>query len=548
LDKAEVRIPYTELRKLWDEAQSAKTAVPPEPLPEGLLLAALFRADLSSGKVGLEAEFRVESFAGKWERLPLMGAGMSVASVDPPDARLVVQGDQLYYVAPQEGPATIKVRFTDTALPGAGGSPFLTLVTLPSAVGALELRGLPADRAVLLADGTPAPGQMEDGVLRLSLPATGGPIALSLTDVALLPKAEVPPPPLPPVTPSDWSLQNEVLVFEGEGELCYQVRVNASALNGSAVEAVLMLPPQARSVKVEGDDLAESRPARTAEGLTELRLKWKTRDIMERQLTLSYAVQQMPLSPEWALRGPALPNEGPVKTLFMFPLTPGLEFSGTGLQGPVLAQKLPQWVRSESKAPEFGTVAAATHLTLQSRVLPRLETAVGVITRSEYNTKLVGDGSALTTASIDIEHDEALRWSLSLPEKSELLKCAVDGATVKPIARENGVVEIPLPYAGSNAKSVKSVVTFSYTEVKEKLAAVEGQTALELPLTPLFIQEVLWTVEIPESYQISGVGEGIEHAPGTGPSNAHSVRLIRRLCRNERPRADLFYQKGGLVP
>ncbi|WP_265595379.1 hypothetical protein, partial [Verrucomicrobium sp. BvORR106] len=129
LDKAEVRIPYSELKKLWDEAHAAKTPVPPEPLPEGLLLAALFRADLSSGKVGVEAEFKVESFAGKWERIPLMGAGLTVASVDPPDTRLTVVEDNLLFVAPQTGPATIKVKFAETPLPGAGGAPFLRLTT-----------------------------------------------------------------------------------------------------------------------------------------------------------------------------------------------------------------------------------------------------------------------------------------------------------------------------------------------------------------------------------------------------------------------------------
>lgn len=551
LDKAEVRIPYSELKKLWDEAHAAKTPVPPEPLPEGLLLAALFRADLSSGKVGVEAEFKVESFAGKWERIPLMGAGLTVASVDPPDTRLTVVEDNLLFVAPQTGPATIKVKFAETPLPGAGGAPFLRLITLPSAVGSLELRGLPEGRAVLMGDGSAASGQVQEGVMKLSLPARGGPVTLSLTDAALLPKEEAPPPPPPPLTPSEWALQNEVLVYEGEGELCYRALINASALNGSAVEAVLLLPPNARSVKVTGDDLVDSRPARTASGQTELRLKWKTRDIMERQLTVSYALQQMPMAAEWALRAPSLEKEDQVKSLFMFVLSPGVEFAGVGLQGPIPAHKLPRWVIAETKAPEFGTVTAASAVTLQSRVLPRLETAVGVITRSDYVTKLVGDGSVLTTGTVEIEHDEALRWSVALPEKSNLLKCSVDGAPVKPIVRENGVVEVPLPYTGTSSKTVKSQVAFSYTETKEKLHAVEGQTSLELPLTPLFIQEVLWSVEIPDTYQISGVGEGIEHAApatdGGSGNNAHTVRLVRKLCRNERPQAQLFYQKSGLL-
>ena len=549
LDRAEVRIPYAELKKLWEEAQASKTVVPPEPLPEGLLLAALFRVDLSSGKVGVEAEFKVESFTGKWERLRLMGAGLAVASVDPPDARLIVVDDDLCYVAREAGPATIKVKFAETPLPAVGRAPFVSVSTAASAVAAIEVKGVPADRAVLLSNGSPAQGQVHEGILKLSLPAKGGPMSLSLEDAAMVPKEEPPPPPPAPIQPSDWALQNEVLVTEAEGELAYQARINASALNGSALEAVLLLPPNARSVKATGEDLLESRSARTAEGQTELRLKWKTRDIMERQVTVTYALQQMPLAPEWVLRAPLLAKGDQVKTLFMFELSPGVEFSGTSIQGPIPTHKLPGWVAGATKAPEFGTVQTGNTITLQSKVLPRMDTAVGVITASDYTTKLVSDGSLLTSGTVEIEHDEALRWTFTLPEKSALLKCAVDSTPVRPIARENGVLEVPLPYAGSSGRTVKSKITFSYTETREKLHAVEGQMQLELPLTPLFIQEVLWTVEIPETYQVTGVGEGIEYALATtSATDTSNIRLVRKLYRNERPQAQLFYQKKGLEP
>lgn len=546
LEKAEVRLPGAELLRLWEEARAAKSVVPPEPLPEGLLLAALFRVGLSSGKVGLEAEFRVESFGRKWERIPLMGAGITVASVDPPDARLAVVGDRLCFVAPEAGQTVVKLKFAEIQAPPAGVAPFLQLETAPGAVGQMEVNGVPEGTVVVNAQGVPVGGGLKQGQTRVSLPAQGGRVTLGLLEESRLPKAELPPPP-PPLSPSEWALQNEVLVQEGEGELSFVVHTDASALNGSALEAVLLLPPNARGVTATGEDLAEVRPARTEEGRTELRLRWKTRDIMERSLVISYALQKLPLAPEWPLRAPALPQEDRARSLFMVALPPGVELSGPGLQGPLPAHKLPRWVGEKMKAAEFVTLSGSSEAALQARLLPRLDTASGVVTRSEYTTRVVGDGASLTQGTVEIEHDEALRWIFTLPTGSNLLKCSVDGAAVKPVALSDGGVEVLLAHAGPAAKTVKSTVAFSYTRTSDKLHAVDGQTALELPLTPLFIQEVLWTVEVPEAYQISGVGEGMEHAPAAQGAGPNTVRLVRRLCRNERPAAQIFYEKRGLV-
>ena len=67
--------------------------------------------------------------------------------------------------------------------------------------------------------------------------------------------------------------------------------------------------------------------------------------------------------------------------------------------------------------------------------------------------------------------------------------------------------------------------------------------ALELPLTPLFIQEVNWAVEIPESYEAVGIEGNVELGSG---GSARVITLIKKLCRNERPQIQLFYRKSGI--
>ncbi len=279
------------------------------------------------------------------------------------------------------------------------------------------------------------------------------------------------------------------------------------------------------------------------DGRTEVKVRWTQRDIMERELRLHYALPKLPLALEWELRAPELPDADRVKSLYLFPAQAGVEFKGDQLIGPVASSKLPRWVREARNDSEFFTISAGSATKVSSQLLPRLETASSVITKSSFTTKVVGDGATMTDATLEIEHDASLRWSLTLPTGASLLKCSVDGTAVQPISRADGVLEIPLTASGSGSKGTLSKVSFSYTETKEKLQAVEGEAALELPLTPTFINEVLWRVELPTTYEVTATEGNLEQTPSDSASAAH---FTKKLCRNERPQARLYYSKSGI--
>jgi len=534
LENAEVRIPYAELRKLWEIAHG----MDPQELPKGALLSAEYRADVSGGKLKLEADFKVESFGKRWERIRLMGAGPAVASVEPADVRLLVEGEDLFLLTHTEGATSVKVRFVETVLPVLGSGPFLELQSAPCAVAALKVSGVAAKQLLKL--GEQRVDAAADGALQIPLSPKGGKNLLSLVDAASEPQPDPPPPPL---QASEWTVQNEVLAIEGDGEIKHHARVRLLAVNGSALEATLMMPANARGVALaKADDIRDWKLVRNSDGSAELRLRWQTRDIMEREFRLSYALPQLPLATAWELRAPAVAGENKTKTLYMFALQAGVELSVPDMQSPVPPIRLSKWIAEESKATEFGTVSGAASVTVAAKLLPRVDTASAAITKSTCTTKLVADGSVLTESKMEIEHQQPERWVVVLPENSILLKCAVNNAPVNPIVRAAGELEVPLTGSG------KSEVQLSYTEAKGKLDAVEGQTALELAQTPLFIHEVLWNVEIPEGYEAVGAEGNVEFATqGTNTSgNAAALSLIKKLCRNERPQIALFYRKRGL--
>ena len=439
MDQAEVRMPYGELRKLWEAARDKETKnLDALVSAKGALISSKYTLDIHQGMTALVAEFKVESYQGKWESIPLMGCEHSMMSVEPGDASFKMEDGNLCYVAREKGPATLKVRFHSQPIPLDAKTELFRMVTVPGVVSTMEIRGIPADRLLKVDD---VKWMMKDQVATISLPMQGGLVSGYLIDK----KDEVKPAVLPPITPSEWVLKNEVLAYEGERELCYRVKSYATAVNGSAVEMHLKLPSNTRGIRVEkSDDLSDWKVIRKADGMMELELKWTTRDVMERDLNIQYAIQKIPLEHDWELKAPSLIGGGNTSSFFMYPIQDGVELKADGIRLPVPVGKLSSWVSQMNSAKDYATISAVDSVQMHTRFLPRVNTAVAVIHGSNYISRIVDDGSMITEAHIQVDHDTNYPFEICLPKDCELLKCEVNDKLNQPIARENSVMEILL--------------------------------------------------------------------------------------------------------
>jgi hypothetical protein len=87
LDQAEVRIPYQELRRLIDGAESANRHQPPAPA----LLSARLVLSIEDGKPVVDAMFRATSFDQRVSFVPLVSGGLALAKQEPADTRILVR-------------------------------------------------------------------------------------------------------------------------------------------------------------------------------------------------------------------------------------------------------------------------------------------------------------------------------------------------------------------------------------------------------------------------------------------------------------------------
>lgn len=83
-------------------------------------------------------------------------------------------------------------------------------------------------------------------------------------------------------------------------------------------------------------------------------------------------------------------------------------------------------------------------------------------------------------------------------------------------------------------KEAKTKVSYVYTTKDDKLNPVEGRTALELPYTSLFIDQVPWLVQLPAQYEATALEGNI--VIETGDAHGQPICLSKQIYDDEVPR------------
>jgi hypothetical protein len=520
LDNAEVRIPYGELKQLL--ARAVPPAKPETPKPA--LLAARLRLSLENGRPVIDAVFRATSFSGEVALIPLLGGDLSLEKQDPEDAVLVVDGNSLCLAADRAGIRTLQLRL----LPIIRKNRFsLTLPVCPSVI--FETGDLPADQSVVLGSGT-SEEALAAGQVR-PLPNTGQTLTISLLDSRETREALRPP------EPSTWLWQNQALVMPADGGLIYHISASASAADGSGMEALLPLPSDAQDVTATGDDLVSQTKIRGENRALGMQLVWKTRGILDRQVTLAYRLPLRPLDRAWHLQAP---GGAGTRTRFIIATSPVLAYAADGLTPPLAAQGLPAVLAESLHGAPCQHLEATTTADLTVTPIPVAATADGVVTTAEWALKIEPDGAMLVTGVLAIEHKSQLGFVLDTPPGMKLLSCEVAGKEVSPVDLGEGVLQVTLPPQAEGSR-----LSCAFTGRTTALDPVEGTVSLALPKVPLFMHALLWQLDLPAGYQAETHGNLMRQqvAPGAPPSR---ITLKKNLCRDERPEIQLFYQRSDL--
>jgi hypothetical protein len=520
LNEARVTLPYPELKALWEAAHRDPPPKRKAPI-ESTLLAARYqlvlKGDLAAGMV----EYEVENFTDEWTTIRLLAAETQVDEIEPADVQLIVHEGYYVLVTNRPGKQKLRLKFAVKLNSATGGAHF-ALRASPAAINSLSVAGLPEKQTVRTTGATQLAREKDRISFRLP--------AQERIEFEVIPEKAVVPP-----VPSRWKLDAQALVQFAETKLKYNARVAASADSGSGLTMELELPPGVQITKVAGPDLEQWQETTAENQARRLHLRWQTRDVLRREIELEYDLAQSLTGGEWNLKSPLLLDGENNPPLYVVVPEPGLELTAPGESA--APRQLPAWMLEKTDGKNYLVVLGDVPLSV--KWLPLVETAQAVVETASAKTRIVADGALLTEVDYSIRHERALRWRLNLPEGSELLSARIDNQTVKPIDRGERVLEFALP----SGKEV-SAVSLSYTAKKPAFQPVSGQIALELPQTDLLVHWLDWELRIPVAYEIAAFEGNVESSPcDKTDATSRVIPLHKELCKNERPRAEFFYQK-----
>lgn len=529
LDKAEVNLPYEELRRLIEAARAQEITKPVTP-PS--LSSSRLKLLLDGDAPVIDAEFQAFRDSEGFSRVPLIGGDVSAESHEGDGGWLVVNKGMICQIGERAGVSDTNVRLRITS---TGGSFKLVLPPCPGT--SIDTSGLPEDAAIGVTLGG-AERIISSGV-RLALPADAGEIRFRLLDQDESTEALRPP------EPSEWIWQHQALVVPVEGELHYCLLAHASATGGSAVESILRLPSDARRFTATGDDLLDARTSRDAEGNPLLHLKWKTRDVMERDLEIQYRIPVRPLDDRWTLKVPVGESSDSTRSRFIIPSSASIEYAADGLSAPITSDSVVSGLSRYLGGSSCQVLESGASVEVTVRRLPVVATEDAVVSDAGWVLSMEPDGSMLLEGNLQVDHAAAQGVVFDTPEGMNLLSCRVSGRQVDPVNLGEGRIEVAVPAPAK--KGSATLIAVSFTGKSEAFDPLEGTLALALPQTPLFIRSLMWRIDMPDGYTAEIHGN-LTRVVKSGSDPASSIRMRKNLCRDERPEVRVFYQSRNLLP
>lgn len=522
LEQAEVRLSYAEFKSLLQQANPPTPKAAVQPIPKPTLLTARLTFEVDGQQPILRGNFKVASFSDDIASTPLIRGNIAVDQQEPATALVVIDNQSISLVTRQAGTQNLSLRL----LPQTSKQGYnFQVPPCPSAI--LEIGKLPDHHSVILLQGDQ---EIPLGVSQ-SIPLTSGngEITLRLLDDKETEAATRPP------EPSEWAWQHQAIVDPIDGELTYQLITQASATGGSGVDAILPMPADARDIAIRGEDLVSFDQLRGDKRSLSIALHWKTRGILDRQILVSYRMPLRPLDNTWQLQAPG--NET-TKTRFLIPENPHLNLAATGLSISSRPDGLPAKLAEPMFGRNYRYLETTTQADLKITRIPVAATAEGVIKQAVWNIDLEADGAMLVAGNLTIEHRSPLEFEFDTPDNMKLLKCELNGKPIAPVDSGSGKLMLSLTATSGNSR-----LTCSFTGRNSGLDPVEGTLQLTLPLTPLFIHSLDWTLNLPGSYQAETHGNLKRIANSQRPS---TIALHKNFCRGERPGVQVFYKRSDL--
>jgi len=524
LQKAQVTLPYKDIRALIETAERTKNQQTTSPPPiAAILQSAHYQLSISENPITQgKVDFSVTSLNDQWQLIPLLDTNLIVKSISPADYTLVSKDNMLCLLTNKTGQSDISIKFLTKETKGNS----ITFQSAKATTSTITIDNKTTSKQINIEGGLL--GSEHPNLYYLS--PDGGEITLQKTEIQTN-------------RLSPWKIQSQILTTAKGAELLSEAHIHfLTNEQNPGNMAVFHLPRYAHISSITGSNLQNwSLKTGDTKGDQNISLQWKNSNIASRRITLKYSVPLPDFKETWDIPIPTTEHTKKPQAFLCIINPKDIEFSAIKDTQEITSEQIPDWINQTIKDLDniCLSITSGAKASINTKRVTRLKTEQATIHQGVYSTRIESGGDSLTEASLTIEHRAPTHWEFTLPEGATLLSCAVNEQLTDPISRERSILEIPL-----SRNNGKSVITFSYTSKKEKFNPIEGKTALTLPTTALFINELNWFITLPQNYEATAL-EGNVEILGNKKSG-EPISLQKRLCRGDTPNANIFYRKGSL--
>ena len=519
LEEAKITLPYPELKSLLQPTSPSAAT----PLPSRL--STHLKWTIVNEQPVIEATFRVASYSDALQQVALLNGAFAMDQVDPATTILSTQEQELRLSCQRSGVHSFKALIH----PIESNQDFsLQLPSCPSIV--LDVAELPKNLSYTLTS--------QRGLEILKSNSThhfshqGDTLTfhrLQSEEQQALTQAPI---------PSDWSWQHESLVQVKQDQLTYQIISHATATSGSGMEAQLQIPHEARNLLIAGDDLLQYKLTRTENRQQIAHLSWKSRDILDRSLVITYQMPIRPMDASWTLQSP---GDSSSQSRYYLSHSPSIHYGHPKISQPFAAASLPSTLSAYHDRSDLISLDGSNREELKVERIPVAVTSNSTIQQAIWSVKIEPDGAMLLTGEWKVTHHGAYECLIDTPQGLSLLTANIDQTPTAPIDLGKG----QLKFSGRSTEN-QTTITCEFTGKLEAFNPIEGTLSLDLPKTPTFINSLDWFVQLPAGYQAQAQGN-LKTLPTRSSDPPNSIHLQKNLVRDERPSIHLFYQKNNLA-
>ena len=505
----QVTLPYQQFVELTHKPEVSQIIKPPI---AAVLSRADYLIDISKGDAVVSVDWHADNFSDSWAWVAVASSDLAIEPEG--ESTLVAHDGEIRLLMSNSGPQLARARFpVPSGLGIAARFPIL-----PATFNSIRIRSddksieYQIDGATLLAD--------ENGELRHLLPATAHEVIIR--------KSETQDDEQRPET---WSISASAWVVFDAGWIDHEVRLSATPTGGSGVNMQLPFPNTPSRLEVKSENLLEYEKNEAG-----LLLRWGNRDAGERSITLRYRTQITGDDTKWTLKMPSTDAGSTV----VVRVPQGAEIIGKEWIHDPNPSRLPAWLQTLSEEEKI-VMSVGKPTEVEVKWLPRIDTASMTIEEATISTRIVADGSQLTTTTYQVTHANGGSALWTLPEGMTLLDATVSGTRISPIDRESALeFDLPKPAQGR-----PTIVAFSYTGSGKALDRVAGGLVVETPSSPLFAHRINWNIVLPDGNKLEAVESNAETASAPAGASAGSAWLKRMLTRGEPLRAEIFYRSNS---